>query len=115
MEMCSEASELATFTDFARYSYPFLWGRIGAYGFTLMLDAEDDLETRFWMSPEGGGWDPVSHRTNPAWDFTVLAFGYDTGREYTAKGRLVLRRMAAREEAVEEYEAWSGQTFAWED
>ena len=109
-----EASELATFTDFARHSYPFLWGRIGPCGFTLMLDAEEGLETRFWMSPEGGGCDPATHRTNPAWDFTVLAFGYDTDREYTARGRLVLRKMADREDAVEEYEAWSGQTCTWE-
>ena len=97
----------------ARWSYPFIWGRIGRNDFTLMLEP-GDLEARFWMSPEGGMWLPDTNVSNPAWDFVVLKYSYELNKEYRAKGRIVIRPMADRSEAVDEYEAWSGRTVEWE-
>lgn len=97
----------------ARWSYPFIWGRIGRSDFTLMLDP-GDLDARFWMSPEGGMWLPDTNVSNPAWDFVVLKYGYELNVEYRTKGRLVARPMTGREEAIEEYEVWSGREVEWD-
>ena len=110
-----ETTPFSNYMDVARYCYPFICGRVGTYTYTLMLDPGEDLEARFWMSPEGGGWNPDTHLTNPAWDFVLLRFGYEIDREYTARGRLVFSPLKSRWESIGEYEAWSGQTVTWED
>ena len=101
--------------DIARFSYPFFCGRINSLTFALMIDPGDDLELRFWMSPEGGGWDPQTHLTNPAWDFVLLKFGYELNREYTARGRLLLAPLENRWDVIEEYQTWSGKICSWKD
>ena len=79
-----------------------------------MLEPEEGVDIRFWMSPSGGGRVPNSPYTNPAWDFVAMKFEYELNQEYTVKGRLVVRKMESREEAIEEYEAWSGREVEWE-
>lgn len=110
-----ESTDFAKGQDTARYSYPFVWGQIGAYVWLLMVQGSDEVETRFWMSPEGGGFDSRTHQTNPAWDFLALAFGYELEREYTAHGRLILRRTMTPQDAIAEYEAWSGTDVQWDE
>jgi hypothetical protein len=80
-----------------------------------MLDGGEELDIRFWMSPEGGGFSPETHQTNPAWDFVVLKFGYAIDREYTARGRLVISPGINYQRVIEEYEAWSGEFCNWDD
>ena len=101
--------------DTARFSYPFICGRIGTYTFILMLDGGEELDIRFWMSPEGGGFDPNTNKTNPAWDFVVLKFGYSIDQEYSARGRLVISPNISSQRVTEEYEAWSGECCNWDD
>lgn len=109
-----EATDFAKNQDTARYSYPFICGQIGHYTFILMLDGGNELDIRFWMSPEGGGFNPETHQTNPAWDFVVLKFGYEVNKEYSARGRLIVRPKYTKQEVIEEYRAWSGRKCNWE-
>ena len=102
-----EKTDFARHQDTACFSYPFICGSIGTYTFILMLDAGEELDIRFWMSPEGGGFNPGTHKTNPAWDFVVFKFGYSIQQEYTARGRLVIAPNINGQGVIEEYEAWS--------
>jgi len=108
-----EATDVAGFTTIARHAYPFITGNINDYGYVLMLEPEEGVDIRFWMSPSGGGGVPETPFTNPAWDFVALKFGYELNQEYRAKGRLVVRPMDIHTDSVVEYEAWSGQTVTW--
>lgn len=110
-----ESTNFQQVLEIARYCYPFFTGQVGNYTLILMLDGGSDLEVRFWMSPEGGGWNPETHLTNPAWDFVILRIGYDINREYTARGRLIFGPLKTKLEAIKEYEVWSGQKVIWDD
>jgi len=110
-----ENTDFAKDQDTARFSYPFIKGRVGNYTFILMLDGGGELDIRFWMSPDGGGFDPVTHQTNPAWDFVVLKFGYELDHEYTARGRLVINHAMDNQRVIEEYETWSGKRCNWDE
>ena len=78
-----------------------------------MLDGGEELDIRFWMSPEGGGFGPTTHKTNPAWDFVAPKFGYSLNQEYTARGRLVIGSEVNDQRVIEEYEVWSGKRINW--
>jgi hypothetical protein len=110
-----ENTDFAKGQDTAHFSYPFIYGRIGTYTFILMLDGGEELDMRFWMSPEGGGFNPETHKTNPAWDFVALKFGYSINQEYTARGRLVIGPSMDNQRAIEEYELWSGKRCNWNE
>ena len=110
-----EKTDFARDQDTACFSYPFICGSIGAYTFILMLDGGGELDIRFWMSPEGGGSNPETHQTNPAWDFVVLKFGYSIDQEYTARGRLMIGHSINSQRIIEEYGAWSGKCCNWDD
>ncbi len=90
------------------YVYPFYYGVSHGKMLVLMFEKPSkDAETRFAQSPSGGG------AGNPAWDFLFLKRGYEVGKEFKFKARVVYRGFAghekAREDATIAYEAWSGE------
>ena len=70
-----------------RYGAPFFYGNHGDH--VLIFIFEPDAQIRFSQSPSGGGPTAAKDGHNPAWDFQYLVAGYETGREYGFRMRLV--------------------------
>jgi len=79
------------YASFSRYAFtrPYFWGEVRGLTALWMLDPPDGL--RIAHSPSGGG------QGNPAWDYIFLMPGYEVGRTYRWRSRLVYRKMAGQE------------------
>ncbi|UCH35959.1 MAG: hypothetical protein JSV65_06290 [Armatimonadota bacterium] len=83
------------------FTRPYFWGEVHGLTATWMFDPAEGL--RMAHSPSGGG------RGNPAWDYIFLMPGYEIGRTYRWRSRLVYRQMPASDVAAEVdglYHAW---------
>jgi hypothetical protein len=83
-----------------RYAEPFYYGRWRDYVLIFLFERSQAI--RFAHSPSGGGVTTDSTDTNPAWDFQWLIPGAEPGREYTLRGRLVMKRWSGRQDVLRE-------------
>jgi hypothetical protein len=90
-----------------RYDRPFLYGRWRNLVLAFLFD--DPEHVRFAHSPSGGGGRKSGQGANPAWDFQFVVFGYEIGRVYELRGRLLLKEFASEDDLVREYERWVGR------
>ena len=86
-----------------RYSMPFFYGNHD--GHVLIYIFEPDALIRFSHSPSGGGATPAKDGSNPAWDFQYLIPGYETGKEYGFRMRLVCKPWKDRADIIAEVRA----------
>jgi hypothetical protein len=86
-----------------RYSVPFFYGNHG--GQVLIYIFEPAALIRFAHSPSGGGPNPAKDGFNPAWDFQYLIPGYETGKEYGFRMRLVCKPWKDRADILAEVRA----------
>lgn len=87
-----------------RYDLPLCYGLFEDLIWILMFDRAEGI--RLTHSPSGGGVAARRRTTNPAWDFQFLIPGYEVGREYGFRARVVLRPRCSREEVLAEYGRW---------
>jgi type 1 glutamine amidotransferase/glyoxylase-like metal-dependent hydrolase (beta-lactamase superfamily II) len=86
------------------YAYPFYYGVTRGQALIFCFEKPSAAaEARFAQSPTGGG------PENPAWDFLFLKRGYEVGKEFRFRMRLVCREFRGREDAIRAYEEWSGE------
>lgn len=83
-----------------RYGVPFFYGNHGDH--VLIYVFEPDALIRFSHSPSGGGPTPAKDGYNPAWDFQYLIPGYETGKEYGFRMRLVCKPWKDRADIIAE-------------
>lgn len=83
-----------------QYSVPFYYGNHGDH--VLIYIFEPAALIRFSHSPSGGGPTPAKDGYNPAWDFQYLIPGYQTGKEYGFRMRLVCKPWKDRADIIEE-------------
>lgn len=83
-----------------RYSEPFFYGRWRDK--VLIFIFQPDARIRFAHSPSGGGDTETGDDTNPAWDFQLVVPGYEIGKEYTLRGRLVYKPWVDRSDVLAE-------------
>jgi hypothetical protein len=81
-----------------RYAKPFYYGRYHGMVYIIMFD--DPERVRFSQSPTGGG------ATNPAWDFQFVIRGYEVGKLYRLRARVVYKKFISRDDCLAEYEKW---------
>lgn len=93
----------STFSPF-RYAAPFYYGRFRDH--VLIFIFQSDQIVRFAHSPSGGGRTPTEEDTNPAWDFQLIVPGYEVGKEYGLKVRLVLKPWVDRADVLKEVRAY---------
>ncbi len=86
-----------------RYSVPFFYGNHGDH--VLIYIFEPDALIRFSHSPSGGGPTTAKDGYNPAWDFQYLIPGYETGKEYGFRMRLVCKPWKDRADIIAEVRA----------
>lgn len=89
------------YASFSRYAFtrPYFWGEVRGLAALWMFDPPEGL--RIAHSPSGGG------QGNPAWDYIFLMPGYEVGRTYRWRSRLVHREMANRvTESEQAYREW---------
>jgi hypothetical protein len=86
-----------------RYSVPSFYGKHGDQ--VLIYIFEPAALIRFSHSPSGGGPNPAKDGFNPAWDFQYLIPGYETGKEYGFRMRLVCKPWKDRADILAEVRA----------
>jgi hypothetical protein len=87
--------------SFSRYVFtrPYFWGEVRGLTAVWMFDPPQGL--RIAHSPNGGG------QGNPAWDYIFLMPGYEIGRTYRWRSRLVCRKVADPDAEVDGlYRGW---------
>ncbi len=81
------------------------YGRIDG-GMVLVYMFERGSEVIPYMSPSGGGSDPETGRSCPAWDFRYCLEGLTPGEEVVLRTRLIYKPFVSEEDVLAEYESW---------
>ena len=90
-----------------RYGDPFYYGRFRDR--VLIYIFEPGPIVRFAHSPSGGGRTEKGDDTNPAWDFQIIVPGYEVGKEYGLRMRLVYKPWLGRDDVLQEVKRYRSE------